>query len=202
VTEADYIDWALHFRDVRQAAARWRWTGSQQTLYLTVVRSNAAPVDDDFRAQLLAFLQSKRLVGHDIEIEAPVAVPIDLRLTVFLQPDARQSVVREALSQTFLPTRRPDGRPGVFHPDNLPLGGTLFLSRIVSEIMAIPGVAYVDGSPEDKTPFNRFRRFGVVTSDGLLSGRLALLPRELARLDNDAQNPARGRAEFDLRGGL
>lgn len=202
VTEADYIDWARQFRDVRQAAARWRWTGSQQTLYLTVVRQNAAPVDEDFRSELLAFLQEKRLVGHDIEIETPVAVPIDLRLTVFLQPEARKSVVREALRQAFLPTRRPDGRPGVFHPDNLPLGGTLFLSQIVGEIMAIPGVAYVDGSPEETTPFNRFRRFGVVTSDGLVSGRLALSPRELARLDNDAQNPARGRAEFDLRGGL
>lgn len=201
VTESDYIDWALRFRDVRQAAARWRWTGSSQTLYLTVVRADTAPVDATFRAALLAFLEEKRLVGHDIEIETPVAVPIDLRLTVFLQPEAQQLAVREALRQAFLPTLRADGRPGLFHPENLPLGGTLYLSRVVSEIMAIPGVDYVDAAPEEKTPFNRFRRFGVVTSDGLVSGRLTLSARELARLDNDPGNPARGRADFDLRGG-
>jgi predicted phage baseplate assembly protein len=200
VTESDYVDAALRYDDVQQASGRWQWTGSGYTLYLTVNRQGGRAVDSSFVAGLLDSLEPLRLIGHELQIEAPIAVPLEIALTVYVEKDSLRSTVRQALLAVFSNSLLPDGQRGYFYPDNLRLGASVYLSQIVSAAIAVSGVDWIDASPQ--TPFNRFQRAGAQQRDELVSGKISLGPRELAQVLNDPQRPTAGRIAFDLRGGL
>ena len=76
------------------AVATLRWTGSWHTVFITVDRKGGRPVSAAFEADLRQFLEKYRLAGHDLEIDAPRYVPLDLSLTVCLKPGYTQSAYR------------------------------------------------------------------------------------------------------------
>jgi hypothetical protein len=60
--------------------------------------------------------------------------------------------------------------------------------------MRVPGVEWVDPTV--------FKRLGQPQGDELDEGRIALDRLEIARLDNDPNQPEHGQLELDMRGGL
>lgn len=200
VTESDYVAAALSYADVQQAAGRWQWAGSAYTMYLTVSRRGGRPVDAEFATGLLAHLEPLRLIGHELQLEAPAYVPLDIALTVYVKKESLRTAVQQELLAVFSSGTLPDGRRGYFHPDSLRLGASIYLSQIISAVIAVPGVDWIDASPQ--TPGNRFRRLGAQQGDELRSGKISLGPRELPQLANDPQRPTAGRIAFDLRGGI
>ena len=190
---------AERFPGVQKAVATRRWTGSWDTIYITVDRLGGLPVDAAFEADLRGFLERYRLAGQDVEIDGPIQVPLDLVMSVCVAPGYFRSDVRAALLDVFSTTRA-DGTPGFFHPDNFTFGQDVYLSQVVAAAMGVPGVVYVDLGRGD--PRNRFRRFGVPDRGELEAGRIDLARLEIARLDNSADLPENGRLDFNLEGGL
>src|SRR5262249_44370686 len=86
VTAADYAAIAHRFPGVQRAQATLRWTGSWYTMFITVDRVGGAPVDAPFEEALTAFLDTFRLAGYDLEVDAPVYVPLDIAFTVCVLP--------------------------------------------------------------------------------------------------------------------
>ncbi|MCK6508264.1 hypothetical protein L6R53_33715, partial [Myxococcota bacterium] len=139
---------------LERAAAILRRTGSWRTVFLTADRCGGADVDQGFENALIAGLEPYRLAGQDLEVEAPRYVPLELALTVCVKPEHQRSHVEAALRAQLGSRLLPDGRRGVFHPDRLSFGQTLYLSPLqaaapvpVSKPAPAPSVAAAPDQP-------------------------------------------------------
>lgn len=197
VTEADYAVAAQRHPDVQRATARFRWTGSWYTVFVTIDRKGGRPVDPAFQTEVRDFLERFRLAGYDLEVERPMFVSLHIALTVCVTPGYIRSAVKEALLEIFSNADLPDGRRGFFHPDNFSFGQPVYLSQIVAVAMRVPGVHWVDTSDQ---PPNRFQRWGDPRSVPP-SGRLLFERLEIPQLDNDPNFPENGKIEFLMEGG-
>ena len=194
VTEADYGAAAERHPEVQKAAATRRWTGSWYTMFLTIDRARGLPVDRALETSLRRHLERFRLAGHDLEVEGPRFVPLDVVLRVCVAPGYFRANVRQALLEVFSSGALPGGGRGFFHPDNFTFGQPVFLSRIVAAAMAVPGVTWVD--------VERVQRWGQRAQGERERGSIEFGRLEIARLDNDASLPENGKIEFDMQGGL
>lgn len=217
VTAADWSEIAERDPAIQRAVARVRWTGSGYTVFVHVDRRGGLPVDVDelprddprrsevleFRSALLTRLERHRLVGYDLAIAGPRYVPVDIALSVcvtagFLRDDVERRVRRE-LGTGLLS----DGRRCFFHPDELTFGQTLWLSKLVARITAVPGVHFVDitlpVTPSDRP--HRFKRRGRPQGNEVALGRITVGPLEIVRCDNDPDHPDNGRLELFMEGG-
>jgi Baseplate J-like protein len=193
VTAADYATFAERHPQVQKAGATRRWTGSWYTVFVTVDRVGGREIDDRFEDDLRAFLDPVRLAGHDLEIDAPHFVALEIEMTVCVAADYVRSNVKAALLEAFSGTTAPSGVRGFFHPDNFTFGQPVYLSGVIATAMDVPGVEWVE--------VTTFQRLGElpkkVAGDELALGRL-----EIARLDNDPSRPENGRVDFEMKGGL
>lgn len=198
VTAADYAAAAEKHPDVQKAMATLRWTGSWHTMFITVDRKEGRRVDEAFEKELCAFIEQFRLAAHDVEIEPPIFVPLDIIITVCVKPHYFRDKVCKALLDAFSSVDLPDGRRGFFHPDNFTFGQPVYLSRIISTAMKIPGVSWVAFNGNA----NRFQRWGQLPGKELEEGMIAMDRLEIARLDNDPSAPENGKIEFIMEGGI
>jgi predicted phage baseplate assembly protein len=195
VTEADYSELALRHPQIERAVAYREWTGSWMTIVLLVDRVGGLPIDASFEADVIEFFDRYRMAGYDLEVRAPVSVPLDIAFTVCLNPDAIRAHVKEALTTTF-----GTGSKGFFNQDDWTFGQPVYVSEVIARAMSVPGVAWVDLDDSAPKP-NRFQKLGRPPEDSYAAGRIAIGPREIARLDNDANHPENGRIEFLVEGG-
>lgn len=201
VTEADYAAVAGRHPEVQRAVATRRWTGSWHTIFLTVDRKGGLSVDADFEEALRAFLERYRMAGQDLEIDGPRYVALDLAFVVCVEPGYFASNVKAALLDRFSSRVLPDRTDGFFHPDNFTFGQPVYLSQIVAQAMAVPGVRWIDAAAGKGKPI-RFQRWGEPAHGELVKGQIDLGRLEIARLDNDPSRPENGRLEFTMEGGL
>lgn len=192
VTEDDYVTVAEGYPGVQNARARIHWTGSWPTIFIYVQRQDGLPLTDDYRADLLAYLDEFRLIGHDLEIRGPHYVPLEIVLTVHVDSAHSKNAVRNRLHSVFSNVRLPGGERGFFHPENFTFGQSVYLSQIIAAAMKVAGVSRVE--PRE---FQRLDQLG--RSKATLAAReIAIRPVEVARLDNDPQLPANGTIRFNL----
>ncbi len=158
VTPADYATVTQGHPDVASATATLRWTGSWPTVFITVDRLGGRVVDDAFKADVRAYLEAYRIAGHDLKIEAPTYVPLQIVMRVCVAAGHSRSDVRAALLDTFSNTILPDGSRGFFYPDNFTFGQAVYLSRVIAAAMGVPGVTYATIQASD--PSLKFQRFG------------------------------------------
>ncbi|MBN1262498.1 MAG: putative baseplate assembly protein, partial [Anaerolineae bacterium] len=193
VTPQDYADVATQHPQVQRASATLRWTGSWYTVTLTVDRLGGLAVDADFKELLLRYMERYRMAGHDLEIEEPHYVPLEIALRVCVNPDYFRADVAEALQQVYSAHTRPDGTRGIFHPDNFTFGQHVYLSQIYAAAQDIAGI--------DAYEVAAFQRLGVPSRKALDEGKLILGRLEIARLDNDPNFPEHGIFRLKLEGG-
>ncbi len=201
VTAADYAAVTERHPEIQKAAATLRWTGSWYTVFITVDRAGGRPVDGPFREELRAFVERFRLAGEDIEIDAPLFVPLEIVFTVCVKPGCYRSQVREDLLKQFGSADLAGGRRGFFHPDNFTFGQPVYLSRMIARIMDTAGVQWVDAEDAPGKP-NRFRRWGQPARGEFGAGEMSFGRLEIARLDNDPNFPENGKLDFLMEGGL
>ena len=194
VTEKDYAEVAQRYPGVQRALATRRWTGSWYTLFITVDRVGGLAIDEAFKRDLRNFLEGFRLAGHDIEIEAPRFVPLDLAMTVQIAPDYFQSAVKKALLDTFSSSVLPNGELAFFHADRFTFGQSVYLSQVVTAAMQVAGVRYIK--------VTRFQRWGLPADRELETGQISFDRLEIPRLDNMPNAPENGRVSLNLQGGL
>jgi predicted phage baseplate assembly protein len=193
VTPDDYATAAQRHPQVRRAAASFRWTGSWRTVFLVVERMGGLPVDAAFKEELRRYMEPYRLAGHDLEIDTPHYVALEIKMGVNVKPDYFRSEVRQALFELFSNRLLPDGRRGVFHPDNFGFGQPVYLSPLYAAAQAVAGIDSVD--------IKKFQRQGVDSQQALNDGKLMLDRLEIARLDNDLDFPEHGVLRLTLEGG-
>jgi Baseplate J-like protein len=194
VTTADYAEVAQRFPDVQRAIATRRWTGSWYTIIVTVDRKGGREIDQPFKEELLRFLRQFRMAGHDLAIDTPRFVPLDIAMTVAVKSDYFASTVKTVLNNVFSNRVLNSGELGFFHPDNFTFGQSVYLSPMIAKAMNLPGVESVN--------VTRFQRWQQSITSGLETGEIPMERLEIARVDNDPTTPENGRIEFTMGGGL
>ncbi|MBS0508474.1 MAG: putative baseplate assembly protein, partial [Proteobacteria bacterium] len=185
VTAEDYADVTMRDPRVQRAVATRRWTGSWYTMFITVDRRAGAAVDAAFEDSITAFIDRYRLAGHDVEIDAPAYVALDIALHVCALPGYFTADVERRLLQVF-----GTGTGGFFDPDRFSFGDPVYLSAVVAAAMAVTGVAYVE-------PL-RFQRLGRPAAGEIAAGQITMARLEIARLDNDPNAPENGKLAFQV----
>jgi hypothetical protein len=193
VTPADYAEVAERHWQVQRAVATERWTGSWYTIFLTIDRSGGLGVTPEFEAEIREHIERYRMAGHDIEIDGPRFVWLEIELRVCVLPDYYRGDVRRELLDVFSSGTLPDGSRGFFHPDNFTFNQPVYLSRIYAAAQQVPGVRFVEALT--------FQRFDDGRTSAIDSGSLAIGRLEIARLDNDPSFPERGVLRLTMEGG-
>jgi len=193
VTPDDWAEVARRFPGVQQATATFRWTGSWHTVFLTVDRVGGLPVDEDFEQKLRQHLERYRLAGYDLEVDGPRYVSLEIEMLVCVLPSYFRSDVKAALLEVLSDRILPDGRLGVFHPDNFTFGQPVYLSPLYAVAQAVAGVSSVS--------ITRFQRQGMASQMALNAGKLPLNRLEIAQLQNDPNFPERGVLRLQMEGG-
>jgi hypothetical protein len=193
VTASDYARVAAQLSGVQSAAATLRWTGSWHSVLVSVDQFGGAALTAADEARLSQALQGLRMAGHDVAVEAPISVPLEIVMLVNVKPDYFRADVAQAVSQVFSSRVLPNGQLGFFHPDNFRIGQDVYSSPLYAAAMAIDGVVSAQ-----ITTFQRRDQPGRAALD---SGVLPIGRLELARLDNNPDFPERGVFSFSLRGG-
>ena len=194
VTMDDYAEMIERDPRVQQAAATLRWTGSWHTVFVTVDRLGGARVDPAHETDLRSKLESYRLAGQDIEIDHPRLVALEISMRVSVEPDYFRSDVQRALLAVFSNRILPDGRRGLFHPDNFSFGRPVYLSPLYAAAQEVAGVRSV--------VITEFQRLNNPGGEALAQGFLSLGRLEIPRCDNDPNFPDRGVFRLVLEGGV
>jgi hypothetical protein len=193
VTAADYAAAAERRDDVQRAAATFRWTGSWHTVFVTADRQSGAPVDARFETRLRRHLERFRMAGYDLEVDGPRHVALDVALHICVKAQYFRSEVLKAVRAVLGSHALPDGRLGVFHPDNFSFGDSVYLSRVVAAAQAVEGVEAV--WPK------KFQRMVDPDVASLDTGEIRIGRLEIAQLANNPNFREQGRLTIEAGGG-
>jgi hypothetical protein len=193
VTEADYAEVAERSPDVAQAVATFRWTGSWYTVFITIDPAGRNDVPPEMAERVRSWVTQFTQAGYDLEINAPVFVPLDLVIDICVAPyhfrgDVEQAVLKALSNRAFA-----DGTRGFFHPDNFSFGQPLYLSQLYAAVVAVEGV--------DSASVTQFQRWGKLANHELQQGYIPMDRLEILRLDNDPNFPENGALRLNMGGG-
>lgn len=190
------------FRRLQGAKGTLRWTGSWYEALVAVDPLGTEDADPELLAEITAYLEPYRRMGHDLDVKPAQYVPLDLVLTVCVLPQYLRGHVEAVLLDVFSNRVLPDGRLGFFHPDNLTFGEGIYISRIVAAAQSVQGVENVQVTRLERFEIGEPPPGAEKARDELPPhGVLALAPFEIAQLDNDPSFPENGRLILDMRGG-
>jgi hypothetical protein len=191
---------AQPFRALQQAKAALRWTGSWYLARVALDPMGSVELSPTFIDEVTSYLSPFRRVGHDLLVGPARYVPLSVVISVCVMPNYLRGHVERAVLDVLSNRQLADGRLGFFHPDNLTFGASIFVSRLLAAVQAVPGV-------QDVT-VNELERFEISEPDLDIENEevpansvLELGPMEIARLDNDPDFPENGRLVLYLRGG-
>jgi len=193
VTPNDYGEVSTRLPGVQRAAANLRWTGSWRTVFVSADRLGGVAVDDPFREALLTHLDRYRMAGQDVDVGAPRFVSLEIEMFVCVDDEHFRGDVGRAIRRLFGTGILPDGRRGVFHPDNFTFGQPVYLSPLYAAAESVAGVESVE--------IRKFRRQGVAATDAADTGVLQFGPLEIPRLDQDPDYPEHGKLTLAFGGG-
>jgi hypothetical protein len=193
VTMADYERVTEMNTQVDNAVATLRWTGSWYTVFITAEPRGTGKLTRSLAKALRQNINRYRLAGQDIQLESPQYVPLQISLTVCVDPDYFRSDVQRLLMQVLGSGILPDGQKGLFYPDNFTFGRTVYLSPIYAAARQVPGVQSVTATV--------FAPQGVTTNLYLTQGEIPLGPFQIAQMANDSSYPNHGQLTLVMQGG-
>ncbi len=200
VTEADYAQVAARHPSVSTAEARFRWTGSWHTVFISVDPVGRVGLDPGLAADIAEFVGGFAQAGYDFEIRGPRYVPITVQLDICVAPEHFPPDVEEAVRDVLTGAGAVGDRP-FFHPDNFTFGQPLYLSTLLAAVEAVEGVESVLASRfarlDDHDPSPGFP----VTRTNVDQGYLEVAGLEIVRLDDDPNFPGFGQLRLVLQGG-
>jgi len=189
VTADDYARAAERHPEVQRAYARFRWTGSWYTVFVSVDRVGGKGVDRTFAEELRRHLNQFRMAGVDLEIRPPIFVGLRVAMTVCVADGYERAAVKKALVKVFA-----NRGSGFFHPDRWTFGQAVYLSHLYERAVSVAGV--------DSVAVTALERFGQPPRGELAEGVLRAGEQEILRLDNDPSLRENGLLEIVLEGGV
>ena len=203
VTEADYASIATRLPQVQSAVASFRWTGSWYTVFIGIQPSSTADLvlkpngimllTDSLRQTVLAFMDSYRMTGYDLEIRPPQFLPLEIDISVCTRPGYFRGDVEQAVLMALSSQILPDGSKGFFYPGNWEFGKSLYLSQLYAAAEAVEGVESLEVTV--------FRQFGQPDNGELAKGVVAAGPWQIIQLDNDPNFMEHGVLKITMLGG-
>jgi predicted phage baseplate assembly protein len=195
ITADDYAQLAQRdFKDKAQrAAARLSWTGSWYQVQVAVDPLGSQEASPPLLADIQQRLELYRRIGHDLTVLPARYISLDIEMTVCVLPHYLRGHVEAELRDVFSNRLLPNGRRGLFHPDNLTFGEGVYLSRLVAAAQAVQGV--------ESVKVTKLERLDEGDHGELAQGVLKLGALEVARLDNDPSFPEHGRLVLNMEGG-
>ncbi len=195
VTGDDYATAAAEVFGVRGAKAELMQIGMTRLARVAILPLAADDPSPELLDRVRDHLRSRRRIGHDVEVGPARIVALEVALRVGILGDYLRAHVRAALRAALGAGRRPDGSPGLFHPEGMRFGEPVQGSRIIAIAQGVTGVAWVR--------MVRLRRLDdPYPADGAGTEPTVLLgPFEVARMDDDPAHPEHGRLVIALEGG-
>jgi hypothetical protein len=191
VTLADYVRRAEELPMVSRAAAVYGWTGSWRTVRIAIDPKGTTTLSDDVRRTVARHLDAVRLIGEDLEIRPPRLVPLEIHVSLCVDPEYWPGDLRFVIEQEFSTGYTPDGRPAFFHPDNWTFGQAIYASQILGRLQAIPGVEHVR-----EVHMKRWTSPSTIQTE-----TIAVQPNEIILVNSNPDRMEEGFIDFDLRGG-
>ena len=194
ITMADYAAIAERYPQIQDAAATLRWTGSWYTVFITAEPQTGGSLSRSQGKGLTQYVNRYRLAGQDLDVEGPDYVPLEIGLTICVDPDYFRSDVQQALKQVLGSGTLPSGQPALFAPGSYKLGEAVYLSPIYAAARTVAGVQAVTATlfqPQGEMRTNSY----------LLKGEIPVGPRQVARMDNDPSVPNHGQLTLSMQGG-
>jgi hypothetical protein len=152
VTLKDYEDLVKREfqNEITNARARFVYTGSWDTIFVSVDlkgedRKNSSAIVDgsDLFDRIRKYLERIKMIGYEVQIEEAKYVPIEIRITVYLQKYLDSQIVRDRIRNSLTNTDNiVDGTEGLFHPDNFTFGDPVYASKIYEVLKKTPEVKY------------------------------------------------------------
>jgi len=193
VTADDYARAAEKVPGVQHATARFRWTGSWHTVFVSVDPIGRTGLSAELKRRVLDLLDAYRMAGYDLEIRPPIYVSLDLAIAICVEPGHFRADVLQALLDVLSARLLPDRTRGFFHPDNFSFGDPLYLSRLYQAIETVEGV--------QSAQVTKFQRWGKLALGELQRGVISTSDVEIIRCDNDSSEPEHGRLVLTMLGG-
>jgi hypothetical protein len=195
ITAADYA--AIAVREfpgqVQRAGAELRWTGGWHSVRVAIDPRGALEASPALLEKIASRLHLYRRIGHDLQVVPANYVPLDVAMTICVGPHYLRGHVEAALLDVFQSGLRSDGQPGFFHPDKLSFGDAIHLSRLIMTAQAVEGV--------ESVCVTKLERLYEGANHEIECGTLPIGSLEVARLDNDRNNPENGMLKLELKGG-
>lgn len=193
VTEEDYQAVAERHPAVQKAAARFRWTGSWPTVFVSVDPRGGVGLADGVARSVRAFVSRFALAGYEVVVQPPDYVPLHLEVDVCAAPSRFRAHVEAAVREALLGDGRAGAARGFFHPDAWTFGQPVVLSRLYAALAAVDGVA----SAEVRVlqPVNR------PEETALRTGQIKLTGTQVALLGADPGHRNPGRLVLRMAGG-
>ena len=201
VTEADYAAIAERHELVRRAVARFRWTGSWHTVFISIDPPGRLELPPANAARIAAFVEGFALAGYDLEIVPPHYVPLAITLEICVEGDHFRPDVELAVREALTTGIRVNGLPGFFHPDRFTFGQPLFLSRLYAAVADVDGVDAVVALRFSRLTDDEPEGGGPVSDTNLERGAIPIGPLEIIRLDDDPDFPENGLLSLTMQGG-
>jgi predicted phage baseplate assembly protein len=192
VRSKDYAEAAERLDWVQRAGARFRWTGSWLTAFVTPDPLGAVSLTQDQRRALTNQIDRFRQAGREAHVMAPRYADIDLRITVCVEPTAFPGQVKERVLEALL-GRAELNKKGFFDPDNLTFGTPLRRSKLEAVIRQVAGVLAVRKI--------EIRRRGYFDWKMLTKPYFPVSDQDVIRLENDPNHPERGTLMLTMEGG-
>ncbi len=176
----DYGKLAERNHKIQRAAASLRWTGSWHEASVAIDPLNTEGPVESLREDIVRYLDQYRRMGHDLRVFEE-------------QYHYLRGHVQAALLDIFSNRVLPDGRRGLFHPDNLTFGTSVYLSSLIASAQAVSGV--------ESVRILVLKRLFEPSNHEIENGVLPLKPFEIAQLDSDPNFPERGKFALTMLGG-
>jgi hypothetical protein len=123
----------------------------------------------------------------------PTYVPLDIAMTVYVLAGYAQGPIETVLRGILSDRRLPDGQLGLFHPDQLSFGESIYASRLIASAQRVEGVEHV--------VVTRLHRRFELPDQELERGYLPIGPLEIARVGSNRASRQDGRFVLTVRGG-
>ena len=132
-------------------------------------------------------------INEPVISESIEYIPLEIELKIQIDSSYFQAEVVKAVYKILSNTIDHCADKGFFHLDNLTLGQPIYKSKIRSMVQSIAGITSVE--------VILFKRLGIRTKPSIDIEYIQMADNEIARLDNDPNNPQNGILKIIASGG-
>jgi hypothetical protein len=184
VRPEDYAEIAERLPWVQRAGARFRWTGSWLSSFVTADPLGAFELSREHRTELENLMDCVRQAGREVFARNPRFINIDLEIKICVEPFAYPGQVKARVLEALVGRKGVRLIKGFFDPDNFTFGTPLRRAALEATIQDVAGVRGVEMMCLRARGITELREFDELTFN--------VGHDQVIRLQNDPRFPERG----------